>query len=352
VKHLSSLTDNERGTRESRPSFTASQSLTARESDIPVDKPQTQQVLPRDVRTTRRARRGAILGRSQRNFLVFLALVLPVIVLRLTTTAYPLWKTASLSLTNNSLLDGTNEYIGFENFRDLESDFNVRSAIEFTVIFVLGSTILELVVGLAVALLLNAKFRGRGFVRSINLIPWAIPPIVAAYAFRWLLDDQFGLIPTWINQVTGDRIAPLISAFDARLSLILVNVWKNAPFMAIVFLAGLQGVPEDLYEAAKIDGARAWQRFWAITLPLLLPLLIAQAMFFVVWQLAAFDLIYGLTNGGPGVATEVLALTIYQEGMLFFRYGFASAVSMILVAIVAAAGLLGLIFFRRREVSF
>jgi trehalose/maltose transport system permease protein len=216
----------------------------------------------------------------------------------------------------------------------------------------LGSTVLELIVGLAVALLLNAKFRGRGFVRSINLIPWAIPPIVAAYAFRWLLDDQFGLIPTWINQITGDRIAPLTSPFDARLSLILVNVWKNAPFMAIVFLAGLQGVPEDLYEAAKVDGARAWQRFWAITLPLLLPLLIAQAMFFVVWQLAAFDLIYGLTNGGPGVATEVLALSIYQEGMLFFRYGFASAVSMLLVAIVAIAGLLGLTFFRRRGVSF
>jgi multiple sugar transport system permease protein len=308
--------------------------------------------VPVTGRAERASGRTRALRPAQRRYIAFLILVLPIVVLRLTTTAYPLWKTASLSLTNNSLLDGTDEYIGLDNFRGLQDDFNVRSAIEFTVIFVLGSTVLELLFGLLVALLLNAKFRGRGFARSINLIPWAIPPIVAAYAFRWLLDDQFGLIPTWIHQVTGDRVAPLTGAFDARLSLILVNVWKNAPFMAIVFLAGLQGVPEELYEAAKVDGARAWQRFWAITLPLIMPLLIAQGMFFVVWQLAAFDLIYGLTNGGPGVATEVLALTIYQEGMLFFKYGFASAVSMVLVGIVAVAGLVGLTFFRRREVSF
>src|SRR5215213_841055 len=119
----------------------------------------------------RAARRTGVLGPAQRRYLTFLVLVLPVVALRLATTAYPIWRTASLSLTNNSLLDGTNEYIGLDNFRDLQSDFNVRNAIEFTVIFVLGSTVLELIVGLAVALLLNAKFRGRGFVRSINLIP-------------------------------------------------------------------------------------------------------------------------------------------------------------------------------------
>ena len=120
--------------------------------------------------------------------------------------------------------------------------------------------------------------------------------------------------------------------------------------MAVVFLAGLQGVPEDLYEAAKVDGANGFQRFWAITFPMMLPLLIAQGMFFVVWQLAAFDLIYGLTNGGPGVATVTLSLRIFQEGLLFFKYGFASAVSMVLMALVAVVGLLGLIWFRRREV--
>jgi multiple sugar transport system permease protein len=301
--------------------------------------------------SARTSGRTRLLGPASRRYVAFVLLVLPIVALRLTTTAYPIWRTASLSLTNNSLLDGTNDFIGLDNFRDLRTDFGVRSAVEFTILFVLCSTALELLVGLLVALLLNAKYRGRGFARSINLIPWAVPPIVAAYAFAWLLDDQFGLIPTWIHELTGNRVTLFTSAFNARLSLILVNVWKNAPFMAVVFLAGLQGVPEDLYEAAKVDGARAWQRFWAITFPLILPLVIAQGMFFIVWQLAAFDLIYGLTNGGPGVATEVLALRIYQEGMLFFKYGFASAVSMVLMALVAIAGLIGLTFFRRREVA-
>lgn len=296
------------------------------------------------------ARRRPWLGSAQRRYLTFLVLVIPIVVLRLTTAAYPIAQTAYLSLTNSSLLSGSSELIGLDNYQALANDVGLRSAVRFTLIFVLGSTLLQLVLGLLVALLLNARFRSRGFARSINLIPWAIPPIVAAYAFRWLLDDQFGLIPHWINVFFGERIAPLSSPFLAQLSLVLVNVWKNAPFMAVVFLAGLQGVPEDLYEAAKVDGANGFQRFWAITFPMMLPLLIAQGMFFVVWQLAAFDLIYGLTNGGPGVATVTLSLRIFQEGLLFFNYGVASAVSMILMALVAVVGLLGLIWFRRREV--
>jgi multiple sugar transport system permease protein len=287
---------------------------------------------------------------AQRRYLTFLLLVAPIVILRLYTAAYPIGQTAYLSLTNSSLLSGTSEFIGLENYRALANDVTLIGAVRFTLIFVLGSTLLQLVIGLLVALLLNARFRGRGFARSINLIPWAIPTIVAAYAFRWLLDDQFGLIPHWINVVFGERLAPLSSPVMAQVSLVLVNVWKNAPFMAVVFLAGLQGVPDDLYEAAKVDGANGFQRFWAITFPLLLPLLIAQGMFFVVWQLAAFDLIFGLTNGGPGVATVTLSLRIFQEGLLFFNYGVASAVSMILMALVAVVGLLGLIWFRRREV--
>jgi multiple sugar transport system permease protein len=287
---------------------------------------------------------------AQRRYLTFLLLVAPIVILRLYTAAYPIGQTAYLSLTNSSLLSGTSEFIGLENYRALASDVTLIGAIRFTLIFVLGSTLLQLVIGLLVALLLNATFHGRGFARSINLIPWAIPPIVAAYAFRWLLDDQFGLIPHWINVISGERLAPLSSPVLAQVSLVLVNVWKNAPFMAVVFLAGLQGVPDDLYEAAKVDGASGFQRFWAITFPLLLPLLIAQGMFFVVWQLATFDLIYGLTNGGPGVATVTLSLRIFQEGLLFFNYGIASAVSMVLMALVAVVGLLGLIWFRRREV--
>src|ERR671911_1237372 len=143
---------------------------------------------------------------AQRRYLTFLVLVAPIVILRLYTAAYPVAQTAYLSLTNSSLLSGTSEFIGLENYRALANDVTLISAVRFTLIFVLGSTLLQLVIGLLVALLLNARFRGRGFARSINLIPWAIPPIVAAYAFRWLLDDQFGLIPHWIHSLTGNRV--------------------------------------------------------------------------------------------------------------------------------------------------
>jgi multiple sugar transport system permease protein len=217
---------------------------------------------------------------------------------------------------------------------------------------VLSSAVLQLIVGMLIALLLNATFRGRAFARTINLIPWVIPTIVAGYVFRWLLDDQFGLIPYWVYQISGIRLVIFISSLGARLTVILVNVWKDAPFIAIVFLAGLQGVPQDIYDAAKVDGANAWQRFWRITMPLVMPLVITMGLFRIVWSLASFDLVYGLTQGGPGVATAVLALQVFREGILFFKFGFASAISVVLLLLVAIVGLAGLRLFRRADVTY
>ena len=289
--------------------------------------------------------------RRWRTYLLFAALVTPVLVLRGFGAAYPIVDTIRLSFTNLSILGGTNEYVGLENFRNLWDDYVVRESVTFTAVFVLVSTFLELVLGLAVALLLNASFRGRRFARAINLIPWAIPTIVAAYAFQWMLDDQFGLVPQLVDRVADVQVVPLISATGAQVSLILVNVWKNTPFIAIVFLAGLQGVPEELYEAARVDGAGAWQRFRNITLPMVMPLVVVMGMFFIVWQLASFDLIYGLTAGGPGNATTVLSLRVFQEGLQFFEFGEAAALSVILLLMVAVVGLVGIVLFRRVEVK-
>jgi multiple sugar transport system permease protein len=222
----------------------------------------------------------------------------------------------------------------------------------FTVMLVVGATLLELIVGMLIALLLNSAFRGRGFARTINLIPWAIPTIVAGYAFRWLLDDQFGLVPVWIQQLTGIHFVAFIAPTSAQLMVILAHVWKDAPFMAIVFLAGLQGVPLDLYDAAKVDGANAWHRFWGVTLPLLMPLTITMVLFRLVWSLGSFDLVYGMTQGGPGVATSVLALQIFRQGILFFKFGFASAISVVLLVLVGLAGVVGLWLFRKTDVAY
>lgn len=212
--------------------------------------------------------------------------------------------------------------------------------------------LLELLVGLLIAQLLNANFKGRTFARTINLIPWAVPTIVAGYGFRWFLDDQFGLLPNWYHSLTGNDMVIFIDPTFAKIAVILVHVWKDAPFMSIVFWAGMQGVPLDLYEAAKMDGANGVQRFLRITLPLVMPLVITMGLFRIVWSLSGFDLVYGLTSGGPGVATSVLALQVFREGILFFKFGFASAISVVLLIFVGVVGIVGLALYRRADVAY
>jgi multiple sugar transport system permease protein len=289
---------------------------------------------------------------ARRRYLLFLLLVAPAFLLRLTTAAYPILQTIYLSFTNLSILKGTNDFIGLNNYLSMGSNIGVRGATGFTIVFILATTILDLIFGMLIALLLNSNFRGLAFARMINLIPWAIPTIVAGYAFRWLLDDQFGLLPFWVTQLTGLRPAIFIDSLASQIAVILVHAWKDAPFMAIIFLAGMQGIPEELYDAARVDGANAWQRFWRLTVPLIMPLTITMGLFRLVWSLGSFDLVYGLTFGGPGVATSVLALQVFREGILFFKFGFASAISVILLILVAIIGVIGLWLFRKSEITY
>ena len=289
---------------------------------------------------------------ARRRYLLFILLIAPAFLLRLITAAYPILQTIYLGFTNLSILKGTHDFIGLDNYLAMGSNIGVRSATGFTIVFILATTILDVVIGMMIALLLNANFRGLVFARTINLIPWAIPTIVAGYAFRWLLDDQFGLLPFWVTQLTGLRPVIFINPLASQIAVILVHAWKDAPFMAIILLAGMQGIPEDFYDAARVDGANAWQRFWMLTVPLIMPLTITMGLFRLIWSLGSFDLVYGLTFGGPGVATSVLALQIFREGILFFKFGFASALSVILLILVAIIGIVGLWLFRKSEVTY
>lgn len=287
----------------------------------------------------------------QRQVIIFVALVAPVFILRFITSVYPIGHTIWLSFTNTYLMEQTSDFIGFENYLQLPKDPAIRSAVGFTIAKVLISTALQLFLGLLIALMLNAARRGRNFGRAINLIPWAIPGITAAYAFRWLLDDQFGLIPEWTYLLTGNRPLIFLTAFSARTALILLTVWKSVSFVAILFLAGLQGVPLEVYEAARVDGANAWQGFRSITLPLVMPLIVTMSIFLMIGQLGGIDLVYGLTNGGPGNATATLGLRIFQEGMRFFKFGYASAISVVLLLLICIIGAVGLLINRKVEVN-
>ncbi len=287
----------------------------------------------------------------QRFYIIAIVLLLPAVLLRVFTAFYPFLQTAYLSLHryNPAFDHGGPVFIGLNNFTRMGGDLVVQSSISFTLLFVLGATFFQLTFGLAVAHLLNASFRLRYLSRALVLVPWAIPMAVAALGFRWMFDDQFGMIPDLLRSV-GVQMRWLIDPNNAKLAVISVAIWKSTPFVALVLLAGLQGIGRDLYEAARVDGASAWTCLFYITIPMLLPILITTGMFMIVWQLAVFDLPFLMTGGGPGFSTTVIAQKIYLESNSL-NYGYAAAISMVLVGIVAVVGVVGLYLFRRFDVS-
>ncbi len=286
---------------------------------------------------------------NQRRYLAAALLLAPVILLRLFTTLYPFLQTIVLSFHEYNPAFTPRTYVGLENFEKIAADIVVKSSIEFTLIFVFGSTFFQLFFGVMVASLLNSRLRIPNFIRTINLIPWAIPMVVAAVGWRWMFDGNYGWIVDLLRRI-GLQINWLTDPASARVAILIVAIWKSTPFVAVSILAGLQGVPEELYEAAKVDGANAWQSFWGITLPLIMPLMVTIGMFMLVWQLAVFDLPYTMTAGGPGFATSVLAYQVQQK-VVTLNYGYASAISVIMFLIVGLIGALGLAAFRRVQVS-
>lgn len=289
----------------------------------------------------------------QRFYVIAVVLLLPAIALRTFTAFYPFVQTAYLSLHKyNPAFDRATGpvFIGLRNFERITGDPVVQASIGYTVLFVVAATFLQLTLGLAVAHLLNAPFRLRSLSRTLVLVPWAIPMVIAALGFRWMFDDQFGMIPDVLRRVFGLQMKWLIDPYNAKLAIILVAVWKSTPFVALVLLAGLQGISQDLYEAARVDGATRLKALRFITIPMLMPLLITTGMFMVVWQLAVFDLPFLMTGGGPGFSTTVIAQKIYLESNSL-NYGYAASIGMVLVGIVAVVGVIGLYLFRRFDVS-
>ncbi len=285
-------------------------------------------------------------------YLAAFLLLLPALGLRLFTSVYPFFRTFYFALTNYNPAFPPLKITGLANFVRMRSDMGVNASVTFTVIYVVASTALELVFGILVAQLLASNFVGRGIARTLNLIPWAIPMVVAAMGFRWMFDNQYGIITDLTVRLTGLHIPWLTTDLGAKSAVILASVWKSTPFLSLVFLAALQCVPGELYEAARVDGASRLQSFFRITLPLILSQVITTGLFMVVWQLAAFDLVYTMTGGGPGFATSVLAYNIYQAAFGGLNFGYASAISLVLFVLVFIMGGLGLILLRRVEVSY
>jgi ABC-type sugar transport system permease subunit len=228
---------------------------------------------------------------------------------------------------------------GLENYADLLSDPVARGAARTTVIFIVVTIPLELLLGLGMALVLNESFRGRGLLRAVVLIPWAIPTVVASQMWRFIFNDRYGLINFLLFGADTSRyIAPLADPHLALIAIMAAEIWKTTPFAALILLAGLQGISDDIYEAASIDGATPWQTFRRITLPLLKPALLLALLFRTIDALRVFDLVFVMTQGGPADATNVLQFygykKIFPEGMV--GYGSAVAVMVFLLSLILA----------------
>lgn len=270
--------------------------------------------------------------------------VAPAVLLILLVAIYPVTRTVWLSFHRYSLLHPVAgmPFAGLGNYRTLWQDKHFWAATRNTVVFAMAGLGMELILGLFLALVMNSAVRGRGLVRAAVLVPWAVPTVVSATMWLWLYNDQWGLVNVVLKRLhlIADSHAWLADSTTALPAVIIADVWKTTPFMALVLLAGLQVIPHELYEAADVDGASSWQQFRHVTLPLLRPAILVGLLFRTLDSFRVFDLVYVLTFGGPGNRTEVLSLYAYK---VFFRsldFGYGSAVTVALFGIVALASLL------------
>lgn len=284
---------------------------------------------------------------SSRRVLLAYLLVTPVLVWRLFTSVYPFLRTFYLSFFDHSPVRRTFDFIGLDNYVALTRDVNVSATLSFTFFFTTTSVALQVLLGLGIAELLNQRFRLRNLTRAVNLLPWAMAPIVIATAARWIFHQDFGLVNDIIWRLSGERPLWLVNITSARFAVTLTDVWKNTAFLAIIFLSGLQGIPPELYEAAKIDGSDGVRSYWYITLPLLMPLIISMIIFTAIFRVLSFEIVYALTGGGPGTATSLLSYLVYLEGFRVLNFGYASAIAMLLFFIVLVVGMLGYGLLRR-----
>jgi len=244
---------------------------------------------------------------------------------------FPALAVVWLSLEERSPLLPAVRFVGVSNYARLVSDGRFWNALANTAYFTCVSVVLELVLGLLVALLLVRAARGRALVYSIVLLPWAMPTVVSARLWEWLYNADYGVF----NYLLGAHVNWLGSPVWALHAAILMDVWKATPFVALLLLAGLQTIPRELYQAAALDGAGAWISFRRITLPLLVPLMLVVLVFRTIDAFRVFDAIYVLTGGGPANSTETLSIYAYKILFQALEFGYGSAVAVSVLVVVA-----------------
>ena len=274
----------------------------------------------------------------------------PAVLIIASTILAPFAMAVFLSLHNwNLKRPGRERFVGLENYIDWLTDSDFWEPLQTTFTFAIGAVVLIVIIALLVALLLNEKFPGRGVVRALLLVPWAIPSVVNALLWKWLLNPQYGLVNAIAYDlgIITEYQNVLGSMPSVMIWLVIAYSWIHIPLATLLLLSGLQTIPDDIYESAIVDGAGVRQRFLFITLPLLRPMLSIVIIFEMIFALKVFDIIFVLTAGGPADATNVLGWTIYTETFSKLDFGAGSSVAMLLGAITLALAILFYVFLDR-----
>src|SRR4030081_3898607 len=279
-----------------------------------------------------------------------LVLVVPTMVLLGLFIAYPFVRGILLSVTNTRV-GVPGDFVGLANFYKIFNDGIFRTSVYNTFVYTGVTTVFKLALGLWLAMLLNRHFKGKAFTRAFILLPFIIPTVLSTFAWKWMFDPTFSVL-NWMLFHLGiikTRINWLGDPTLAMVSVIIVNVWRGVPFYAISLLAGLQTINPELHEAAAIDGAKPWQRFWHVTWQLLLPVTMVVVLFSIIQSFADFQLVYVLTGGGPANATQLFATYAYQLGIGTGLLSLGAAISLAIFPILLLVVIVQLIYIRRTE---
>ena len=282
----------------------------------------------------------------------YLLLLAPLLIFVVVIAIYPLLFSFYISFFKYRLTDPNQvrTFVGLTNYINAFKDQQVTKAISNTLIFVAGTVISEIILGLGLALLLAGENRIMRTTRAWILIPMALPPLVVGLVWKSLYNVDFGVIPYYLKQLGFDMgRGPLGELSTAMPAVIIIDIWQWTPLLMVIFLAGIKSLPLEPYEAARVDGATRWQRFWHITLPLLKPTFLVALLLRTMQSFKVFDIIYATTGGGPGSATTVLNYHIYTVGMVFFKMGYAAAMANILLFIVAILAIFYVIVLERQQ---
>lgn len=283
---------------------------------------------------TRRTRIKGEIGERTLGFL----LLAPAALLLALVVVYPIARLLYVSLHDLRLTVGPEAvFVGFENFLFVLEDPVFWSALRVTALYVVVTVPGALLIGLGLALLANLPFRYRWPVRLGLLLPWALPLVFAGLIFRWFFDTDYGVVNDLAGRLGLPRLAWVSTPLPALVATSAAVIWKTSSFVALVLLAGLQTIPQALYDAARVDGATRWQAFWNVTLPLLKPAIMVALIFRTITAIQTFEIPYAMTGGGPGERTQTLALYIYKNTLDFLDFGYGSALAVVLFVLSMAA---------------